>query len=302
MVQPKPVEKQPDSGIQKPLPVLLGAEPERSPDLQAEVERIRQSDIFEITQRDRNLFAWLSAQRDALVNGFIISSCYADLRKSCQFYQRLYVKKRGNLYPVPAPIITVEVHQYGTPTDLFKAISRELGNPFAEVGRLGNLRTRAQGTLKSHGVKLLVIGKADYLSYKAFNELVELTRALKIAVVPVGSPYLNEILTRKSRKYTDISNTFLEWHEFPAFLKADTAGIIRQWESQVLKEWSVPLKLYEDGNAVNFLYERSKGHGEVLYEILRKLAVIRLDNPSMTLSARQLAEVLQHRDAPANKW
>ncbi|MBT9315112.1 AAA family ATPase [Leptothoe spongobia] len=302
MGQQNPATKQADSGPEKSLPVLLGAEPVRSQELQAEIDRISQSDIFDVAQRDRTLFAWLSSQRDARLNGFVISGCYADLRKSCRFYQRLYVQKRGHLYTVPAPVIYVEVTQYGTPTDLYRNILRELGNPFAEVGRLANLRTRTWGTLKSYDVRLLVLGKADYLSYKAFNELIELTRNLKIAIVPVGTPYLNDILTRKTRRYADIANTFLERHDFPPFRKADTAGIIKQWEAQVLKEWSQPLKLYEDEQAVSFLHMRSGGHGEALYDMLRKVAILKLDNPSLNLDVNELAKILDSRDVPANKW
>lgn len=287
-----------DSVPSVPLPIMLGAEPQRTPEIEAEINRISRSDIFDVAQRDRDLFAWLSSQRDARLNGYVNSKCYADLRKSCHFYQRLYGQKRGHLHTIPAPIIFAEIRQYGTPTDLYRDILRELGNPFAEIGRLAHLRTRAWGTLKSYQVRLLIIGKGDYLNYKALNELIELTRHLKIAVVLVGTHYLNEILKRGTKSYADISSTFLDWHVFPPFRQSETAGIVRQWEVQVLKGWPKPLNLFIDEQVIKILYERSGGHGEVLYDILRKLAILKLDYPSLTFSAKELCKILASRETP----
>lgn len=302
MSQQSPAPKQTNNAPSVPLPVLLGAEPERSEELKAEIKRIHQSDIFDVAQRDRDLFAWLSSQRDARLNGYVISKCYADLRKSCRFYQKLYVQKRGHLYTIPAPTIFVEIRQYGTPTNLYRDILRELGNPFAETGRLAHLRTRTWGTLKSYQVNLLVIGKADFLSYKALSELIDLTRNLKIAIVLVGTHYLNEILKRRTKRYADIASTFLEWHVFPPFREVDTTGIIHQWESQVLKGWAQTLRLCEDEQAVKLLYERSEGNGEALYDILRKVAILKLDHPSLTFNEKQLGKILASRDTLAQNW
>ena len=299
MSQQNPALAQNDNPPKVPLPILLGAEPKRTPELEAEVRRISQSDVFDVAQRDRDLFAWLSSQRDARLNGYVNSKCYADLRKSCHFYQRLFGQKRGHLYTIPAPIIFTEIRQYGTPTDLYRDILRELGNPFADIGRLVHLRTRTWGTLKSYQVRLLVIGKADYLSYKALNELIELTRNLKIAIVLVGTYYLGELLKRGTKRYADIASTFLDWHVFPPFKKADTVGIIQQWEAQVLKGWSQPLNLFSDEQVVKILYERSGGHGEVLYDILRKVAILKLDYPSLTFNSNELCKILASRDTPS---
>lgn len=199
------------------------------------------------------------------------------------------------------PVVYAQVQQIGSPTDLFLAILSELSNPFTGACQLKVLRTRTWMTLSYYNVSILIIGNAHYLSYKSFNELVEITRHLKISVIPVGSLYLHEILTRQSKKYTDVANTFLDWHEFGGFHKQETAELISSWEVQVLGDWERRLNLAQDSAILSILYERSGGQAEALYEILRKLAVFQLSKPELTLNTSNLNAMLLTRSNPTSR-
>ncbi|PSB14772.1 ATP-binding protein [filamentous cyanobacterium CCP1] len=292
---------QPDAAPQ-PAPLRPLAEPERSPEVQAEVERIRSSEAYKDISRDSALFFWLSLQRDSRSNGYVFGANFADLRKACQFYRMQYVQRRGTLYKIPMPVTYVDVEQYGSPIDLLVAILESLGSPFAKIGLLRDMRSRTFGTLNSFGVKLLIIGYAECLSYEAYNELLRLTRQLKISVILAGSMELREILgnfvNRRSKRYGEIYNNFLDFHEYRAFEKSDIETLLESWENQVLSSWDQKLALKDIPDVPAFLYQRCEGHAETLYEILRKIAIFKLDNPSHQLSKADIENMVSRRTIP----
>jgi hypothetical protein len=240
-------------------------------------------------------------QRDARCSGYIKALNGADLQKACQFYRMKEAKRRGILQAIPMPVVYAEVKQYGAPTDLFLSILAALGHPLAGVGPLRDLRSRTWGTLKAFGVKLLIVGNAHYLSYKSFNELVEMARASKIAVIPAGSLYLDEILTRQSKRYTDIYNTFLDCHEFVAFSKQETVQVVASWEEQVLVPLERRLNLASVPRLCDSLHDKCNGQAEPLYECLRKIAIYMLENSDTQLNSSSLdVVILATRRPPIN--
>jgi hypothetical protein len=265
------------------------------------IENIRKSDTYYLSLRDQQLFKWIDFQRDSRANGYVVAVSCADLRKACQFYRLKYVRKRGSLHTIPMPVVYAQVQQPGSPTDLFLAILSELSNPFTGACQLKILRSRTWMTLSYYNVSMLMIGNAHYLSYKSFNELVEITRHLKISVILVGSIYLHEILTRQSKKYTDVTNTFLDWHEFGSFQKQEIAPLVSSWEAQVLDKWERRLNLASDKGVLAILYERSGGQAEALYEMLRKIAVFYLEKPDLTFSVSSLNTILLTRSQPISR-
>jgi hypothetical protein len=237
-------------------------------------------------------------QRDARCSGYIKALNGADLQKACQFYRMKEARRRGVLQAIPMPVVYAEVKQYGAPTDLFLSILTALGHPLAGVGSLRDLRSRTWGTLKAFGVKLLVVGNAHYLPYKSFNELVEMARGSKIAVIPAGSLYLDEILNRKSKRYTDIYNTFLDSHEFVSFSKKETVQVVASWEEQVLVPLERRLNLASIPGLCDSLYNKCNGQAEPLYECLRKVAIYMLENSDTQLNSSNLDQILVTRRPP----
>jgi hypothetical protein len=295
------IPTQPNAAPQ-PAPVRPLAEPERSPEIQVEVDRIRTSDTYQPVSRDLALFSWLNSQRDARSNGYIVGANFADLGKACQFYRLQYVRRRGLLYTIPMPVAYAEAEQYGSPVDLFVAILEALGSPFAEIGPLKDLRSRTLGTLKSFGVKILIVGYGECLSYEAYNELIRLARKLKIPVILAGSLELSEIfsnfLKRRGKRYREIYNNFLDFHEYQAFEKSEIQKLIGSWENQVLNSWSQKLDLMNIPDVADFLYHRCEGQAEPLYETLRKIAIFKLDNPAAQINKSILEKMLSTRRIP----
>jgi hypothetical protein len=298
MAQPNPASQPIDNQSQRAPQSKATVDSKRSPEQQPEVDHIRNSDIYCPLQRDEALFKWLDIQRDARCSGYIKALNGADLQKACHFYRMKEARRRGVLQAIPMPVVYAQVNQYGSPTDLFLSILTALGHPLAGVGCLRDLRSRTSGTLKAFGVKLLIVGNAHYLSYKSFNELVEIVRASKIAVIPVGSLYLGEILDRQSKRYTDIYNTFLDTHEFVCFSKSETAQVVASWEEQVLVPLERRLNLASIPGFCNSLYDKCNGQAEPLYECLRKIAIYMLENPGTQLNSSSPAQILGARRLP----
>jgi hypothetical protein len=272
----------------------------RSPEQLSEIDHIRNSDIYCPVQRDEALFKWFDMQRDARCSGYIKALNGADLQKACQFYRMKEARRRGVLQAIPMPVVYAEAKQYGAPTDLFLSVLAALGHPLAGVGPLRDLRSRTSGTLKAFGVKLLIVGNAHYLSYKSFNELVDIGRSLKLAVIPAGSLYLDEILNRQSKRYTNIYNTFLDSHEFVAFSKKETVKLVASWENQVLVPLQRQLNLASIPGLCDSLYNHCSGQAEPLYECLRKVAIYMLENSDTQLNSSSLALILATRRQPIN--
>jgi hypothetical protein len=307
MAQPNPASQPIDNQLQRSaasssasLSPQVKGEVGSKRSLEQEIDHIRNSDIYCPVQRDEALFKWFDMQRDARGTGYIKALNGADLQKACQFYRMKEARRRGVLQAIPMPVVYAQVKQYGAPTDLFLSILTALGHPLAGVGPLRDLRSRTWGTLKAFGVKLLIVGNAHYLPYKSFNELVEIARGSKIAVIPAGSLYLDEILNRQSKRYTDIYNTFLDSHDFVSFSKEETATLVTSWEQTVLEPLERQLNLTSIPGFCHSLYTYCNGQAEPLYECLRKVAIYMLDQSDTQLDSSSLVQILAMRRPPIN--
>jgi DNA transposition AAA+ family ATPase len=294
-VQPK-LQKQFDASLQS------AEELRRSPEIQAEVERIGKADTYLPLDRDTELFDWLDDQRDAKLCGYVTSATGSGLLKACQLYRMQYVKRRGTLLEIPATVIYAEIDQHGGPTDLYCSIMEEIGHPLAHVGTLRDLRSRAWGTLKGYGVKILIIGNADYLTLEAFNELIDVFTKLRIPVILVGTYYLGDnILGRKSLPYVRVHDSFLESYEFPNLTEEDIIEVVDDWERKFLLE-NRRLNLTQIQSVVSYLQLKSGGLIEPLYDLLRKIAILKLDEPAFELSQANLTIKFGRRKEPKVKF
>ena len=272
----------------------------RTPEAQAEVERLGKADTYVILDRDIALFDWLDDQRDTKLCGYVIGSQGSGLSKACQFYRAKHVKRRGRLLQVPATVIYAEVQQHGGPTYLYYAILGEIGHPLAKVGVLRDLRSRAWGTLKDYGVKLLIVGNADYLKLEAFNELIDLFSKLRIAIALVGTDTLAETLDRRGSAYRRVHDAFLESFDFLNLTPEDVKEVIEHWENQFLPV-GARLNIAHVSDVCKFLELKSKGRIEPLYDLLRKIAILKIDEPKLKLSSSNLVDRFGKRNVPRER-
>ncbi|XGW00045.1 MAG: AAA family ATPase [Leptolyngbya sp. BL-A-14] len=297
--QPREVDKSsPASGISVPK---LGRQKERSPELQAEVERIGLIEPFVGLQRDEDLFTNLNHWSDLHICARIITMDRLGLVKSLKFYTQSQTKRRSGLLVTPAPVAYVEIEQNGSPTNLLLSILEFLVNPI-DCGNLRQLRSRTWGTLKAYKVKILIVNNADLLSYAAFNELMRITEKLKISVVLGGSPCLNEILDPKALKkgkYINIHNTFLKWQPYSILSYDDIKTVITEWEKSL--NWPQPLNLWTNTEIVKKLDTTSQGQLRALYENLREIAVWKLDNPKAQINSKNISKALSNGYHPISK-
>ncbi len=279
----------------------LGLQKKRSNEQQAEVERIGQIEPFVGLERDERLFTVLNQWRELSICARVITMDRLGLAKSLKFYTHNHTKRRSGLLVTPAPVIYVEIEQNGSPTDLFVSMLEFLAHPFY-CGHLPQLRSRTLATLKSYKVKLLIINNADVLSFAAFNELMRIAEKLRISVVLVGSPYLNEILDPKAvkkNKYINIYNTFLKFHHYNVMNKEDMPTVILEWEKKV--GWSKPLQLWADKDIVATLSDASQGQLRALYENLREIAAWKIDHPQAQSNCHNISNALGGSYKPISK-
>jgi hypothetical protein len=280
----------------------LAEELRRSPESQAEVERIGKANTYLPLDRDTELFDWLDDQRDAKLCGYVTSATGSGLLKACQLYRTQYVKRRGTLLEIPATVLYAEIEQHGGPTDLYCSILEEIGHPLANVGALRDLRSRAWGTIKGYGVKLLVIGNADYITLEGFNELIDIFSKLRIPVILVGTYYLSDnILERKSLPYVRVHDSFLESYEFPNLTEEEIIEVVDDWEAKFLRE-NRRLNLTQIESVVSYLRLKSGGLIEPLYDLLRKIAILKIDEPHFELDQYNLTKKFGRRKEPKVKF
>ena len=274
----------------------------RSPESQVEVERIGKANTYLPLDRDTELFDWLDDQRDAKLCGYVTSATGSGLLKACQLYRTQYVKRRGTLLEIPATVLYAEIEQHGGPTDLYCSILEEIGHPLANVGSLRDLRSRAWGTIKGYGVKLLVIGNADYITLEGFNELIDVFAKLRIPVILVGTYYLSDnILERKSLPYVRVHDSFLESYEFPNLTEEEIIEVVDDWEAKFLRE-NRRLNLTQIESVVSYLRLKSGGLIEPLYDLLRKIAILKIDEPHFELDQYNLTKKFGRRKEPKVKF
>ncbi|WP_013335054.1 ATP-binding protein [Gloeothece verrucosa] len=272
----------------------------RTPAQQTEIEPIGKADTYCYLDRDDELFTWLNDQRDLKLCGYIVATKGSGLPKSCEYYRLAHVKRRGSLFEIPATVFYLEMLQKGKATDLYQAILSEFGHPLPTLGKLNNLRSRTWDNLKRYGVKILIVGKADYLKLEAFNELIDLYEHLRISVVLAGTHYLEDILGRNHSAYVRVSNSFLEWYEFPSLTSEDVVTVVEDWEKKFLTPKN-RLNLTQSPEVVETLKEKSGGLIESLYDLLRQIAMFSTDDPYFELTPSNIMAYLSHRKPPTQK-
>lgn len=268
----------------------------RSPEQQAEFERLGKADTYYVLESDEEFFRWLDDQRDRKSCGYVIAPEGTGLHKVCRYYQMERVKQRRGKFLLPVSVIYAEIEQYGGPKDMYGAILTACSHPLAYVGPLKDRRDRTIDTLRKYGTKILILNHADYFALESLNELVDCAKKAPISIILVGTPYLEQLLGRNSFPYIRIHDSFLEVHEFPRLERQDVIEMIEDWEELFLGEQR--LNLASDPEVVKFLHEKSGGLREALYEIVRQIATVKLDKPNLELSRTNLVKQLGKRKKP----
>ena len=106
--QIQPEEVQPIKSASGATALKLGEQRKRSPEQQAEVERIGQIEPYVGLQRDENLFTALNHWRETGICGRIATMDRLGSAKSLMFYTQSQIKRRGGLLVTPASVAYIE--------------------------------------------------------------------------------------------------------------------------------------------------------------------------------------------------
>ena len=100
----------------------LWQQPIRSPEIQAEVERIGTIDPYVAVGRDEALFTCLNNWRDRRTCGRIMTVDRLGLFKALDYYTNQQTRRRGDLIRMPAPVAYIEVDDPGNGKNIFLSI------------------------------------------------------------------------------------------------------------------------------------------------------------------------------------
>ena len=274
----------------------LWQQPIRSPEIQAEVERIGTIDPYVAVGRDKDLFVCLNNWRDRRTCGRIMTVDQLGLSKALDYYTNQQTRRRGDLIRMPAPVAYIEVDDPGNGKNIFLSILDFLANPVS-CGNPRDLRLRTWATIKKCGVKILVVNYADLLLFSGLNELMRISEKCGISVVLCGTSRLDEILDAQHRKrYLPIHNTFLNYHRLNVLSMKEIPTVIESWENTL--GWSKPMYLATYEAIVNSLNQLSNGQIQPLYDLLKQITIWHLDNPHVEINVNNIFTSLTTVQAP----
>lgn len=274
----------------------LWQQPIRSPEIQAEVERIGTIDPYVAVGRDKDLFVCLNNWRDRRTCGRIMTVDRLGLSKALDYYTNQQTRRRGDLIRMPAPVAYIEVDDPGNGKNIFLSILDFLANPVS-CGNPRDLRLRTWATIKKCGVKILVVNYADLLLFSGLNELMRISEKCGISVVLCGTSRLDEILDAQHRKrYLPIHNTFLNHHRLSVLSASEIATVIGEWENTL--GCSKSMGLATDKGIVKSLNQLSDGQIQPLYDLLKQIAIWHLDNPHVEINVNNISTLLTTVQAP----
>lgn len=267
-----------------------------SPDIEAEIERLGNSDPYIETQREIEFYAWLNDQRDSQICGRVMADKGTSLSRVCQHYRMQHIRQRGGVQQIPVSVVYIETPPSCTTRLLLIAILEALNVPL-KGGPLKDLRSRVRGNIKGYGVKLLIIDDADQLKLGALVEAAKLFEVLRIPIILAGTYHLDNLIQQKG--YECVYNSFLHFCEFKPLTKAQMKPVVEAWVTNTLNTplWSDVSELLND-STVSLLYKRTQGLREPLYEILRKTAILALRKQQCKIDHAVLHEVLKGCSIP----
>ncbi len=118
-----------------------------------------------------------------------------------------------------------------------------------------------------------------------------------ISVVLCGTSRLDEILDAQHRKsYLPIHNTFLNHHRLSVLSIGEITTVIKEWEDSL--GWSKPMNLATDKDIIKNLNQSSDGQIQPLYDLLKRIAIWRLDNPNIEINPFNISKVLTDVQPP----
>ena len=274
----------------------LWQQPVRSPDIHAEVERIGMINPYVAVGRDEALFTCLNNWRDRRTCGRIMTVDRLGLFKALNYYTSQQTRRRGDLIRMPAPVAYIEIDDPGNGKNVFLSILDFLANPVS-CGNPRDLRLRMWATIKKCGVKILIVNHADLLLFSGLNELMRISEKCGISVVLCGTSRLDEILDAQHKKrYLPIHNTFLNYHRLSVLSASEIATVIGEWENTLDSPKSMGLAT--DNAIVKILNQLSDGQIQPLYDLLKRIAIWRLDHPTIDINPNNISKVLTDVQPP----
>jgi hypothetical protein len=88
-----------------------------------------------------------------------------------------------------------------------------------------------------------------------------------------------------------VHDSSLESYEFPNFTKEEIIEVVNDWEAKFL-QGNRRLNFTQIESAVPYLGLRSRGLVEPLYDLLRKIAILKIHEPNFELDQYNLTKMI----------
>lgn len=244
---------------------LLPVEEQSEPDLEEQIRQLGKRRVLELPHMVR-FHTWLEAKRLTRQSCRVVGESRTGKTYSCDTY---HLKHTVTQIPGYAPVIPVvywhcpeKLSVSGLFTGLLHCLQYQ-----ATRGRIPDLRNRLYHVLSSCGVEMLILDEAQRLSEGAISEVRDISDALEISVVLVGTDRLNTVLNWDEQ----VRNRFLLTYYMPTLNPEELRETTALWEEHIL-QLPEPSKL-TSSKAQDLLLQKTRGCIGILDQILREAAI-----------------------------
>ena len=236
-----------------------------STDINEEIRRLGRRRVLEIPQM-LEFHTWLDGKRLAGQSCRVVGESRTGKTISCETY---YLKCKATQRPGAAPHIPVlywHCPEKLSVSRLFMGLLERMQYQ-ARRGRIPELQARVYQVLSDCQVEMIIFDEAQRVSAQAMSEIRDISDALDIAVVLVGTDRLNTVIQRDDQ----VLYRFLAAYRFSRLDTEELREMSALWEEHVLQ-------LPEASNltsekAQQLLLQATRGYIGVLDQILCEAAI-----------------------------
>lgn len=209
----------------------FGAIEEPTPEILAEIERLRREPYLELEQV-KNCHAWMYELVISRMTGLLVGDSRCGKTVTCKAFAHRYSKSRQVKGQRAQPVVYIQIPKNCGSRDFFIKILKALKRP--SNGTVSDLRERTLGSLEIHQVEMLIIDEANHLKFETFSDVRHIYDEdnLNISVLLVGTTSRLLAIVERDEQ---VVNRFLEQFELDRLGDNEFKQMVQIWERDVLR-------------------------------------------------------------------
>lgn len=269
----------------------FGNFPTITPEIQAEIERLRKDPYIEFEQV-KQCHGWMYELILSRMTGLLVGESRCGKTVTCKSFAARYNKSKQGKKQRIKPVVYIQVPEKCGSRDFFIKILKALNKP--TKGTISDLRERTLDGLAIHGCEMLIVDEANHLKQETFADVRHVydEDELNISVLLVGTTSRLEAVVKRDEQ---VANRFLEEYELDRLDDKEFKMIVQVWEKNVLR-LPEPSNLAKADNLKLLKTSTRKLIGR-LDMILRKAAIRSLSRGETHITPEILKQVIA-----STKW